>query len=515
MCCSLDRLSVACQDLQDKCAVDFDSGSGSCSIPKRICIEALETGQPLYVDIFETSLEQRELDRGIVSSEKNSQISLSKIETILKCFMDMAPSGLPNAVAALFHCRLVCYLSDLHSAYLRCRTEGDDDLGDNIWIPDIFRYTKSLLDREWDTSVRWKGYTYRDSLQSILSAHLRSRPVLEDSSRLKSSIASRLSPDLVLDFTRGLVIPTIRQYIGGQRRSGSTVLGTSGCWVGYRTLTRQTADLYCREIMETILWFTEQLCAVQKGMNNGTVDDPVNENLLLAAWNECVVVLCLLVDVMRTSGSGGQADCHLTVSLRPPLMRIGRMFLQLLMKSAMPLLNSLFRHRAVEVTTFLRNTQSLTRYLQRVCTHAKAYRDSQLTNQIPATRRCLETFVYRVKVVLSQNHCAEAFWLGTLKNRDLHGVDLQEEESQRSSLAQISSGGSYSQSLPGNTVRSNSDSDSDGNSDTESRPRTIPSSVELDNAADLGRIVGEEEEEEIEDSSETDADVVEASETDE
>lgn len=29
--------------------------------------------------------------------------------------------------------------------------------------------------------------------------------------------------------------------------------------------------------------------------------------------------------------------------------------------------------------------------------------------------------------MLSQNQCAEAFWLGTLKNRDLHGVELQDD----------------------------------------------------------------------------------------
>lgn len=29
--------------------------------------------------------------------------------------------------------------------------------------------------------------------------------------------------------------------------------------------------------------------------------------------------------------------------------------------------------------------------------------------------------------MLSQNSCLEAFWLGTLKNRDLHGADLSED----------------------------------------------------------------------------------------
>ena len=47
-------------------------------------------------------------------------------------------------------------------------------------------------------------------------------------------------------------------------------------------------------------------------------------------------------------------------------------------------------------------------------------KDVSLTNQVPLMKKCLETFVYRVKACLSINHCLEAFWLGNLKNRDLH-----------------------------------------------------------------------------------------------
>uniref|UniRef100_A0A183AHZ0 FANCI_S4 domain-containing protein n=1 Tax=Echinostoma caproni TaxID=27848 RepID=A0A183AHZ0_9TREM len=128
------------------------------------------------------------------------------------------------------------------------------------------------------------------------------------------------------------------------------------------------------------------------------------------------------------------------IGLLPNLMRVGRLFLEGLLKGAMPLFTTLFRYRGIEVTTLLRNTQSLTRFLQRVCTHAKAYRNARLANQIPSTRRCLETFVYRVKTMLSQNQCAEAFWLGTLKNRDLHGVELQDDSllSRRTSSSLVS-----------------------------------------------------------------------------
>ena len=46
-------------------------------------------------------------------------------------------------------------------------------------------------------------------------------------------------------------------------------------------------------------------------------------------------------------------------------------------------------------------------------------KDIALTNQVPLLKKSLETFVYRVKAMLTVAQCLEAFWLGNLKNRDL------------------------------------------------------------------------------------------------
>ena len=49
--------------------------------------------------------------------------------------------------------------------------------------------------------------------------------------------------------------------------------------------------------------------------------------------------------------------------------------------------------------------------------------DTGLTNHVPALKKSLEQFVYRVKAMLTLNHCQEAFWLGNLKNRNLKVLD--------------------------------------------------------------------------------------------
>lgn len=45
--------------------------------------------------------------------------------------------------------------------------------------------------------------------------------------------------------------------------------------------------------------------------------------------------------------------------------------------------------------------------------------DTSLTNHVPALKKSLELFVYRVKAMLTLNNCQEAFWIGNLKNRNL------------------------------------------------------------------------------------------------
>lgn len=50
--------------------------------------------------------------------------------------------------------------------------------------------------------------------------------------------------------------------------------------------------------------------------------------------------------------------------------------------------------------------------------------DTSLTRYVPPMKKSLEMLVYRVKAMLAMNKCSSAFWMGNLKNRDLHGEEL-------------------------------------------------------------------------------------------
>ena len=80
--------------------------------------------------------------------------------------------------------------------------------------------------------------------------------------------------------------------------------------------------------------------------------------------------------------------------------------------------------------TLLKNLQQSTRYLQHVCNHSKTSKDVSLTNHVPLLKRSLETFLFRVKLMLAHNNVAEVFWMGNLKNRDLKGEEIPDTETE-------------------------------------------------------------------------------------
>ncbi|MEQ2259207.1 Fanconi anemia group D2 protein, partial [Xenotaenia resolanae] len=85
-----------------------------------------------------------------------------------------------------------------------------------------------------------------------------------------------------------------------------------------------------------------------------------------------------------------------------------------------------------DVQSLLKTFQLSTRQLHHMCGHSKIHQDTSLTNHVPAVKKSLELFVYRVKAMLTLNNCQEAFWMGNLKNRNLKGEEILSQRSQGS-----------------------------------------------------------------------------------
>jgi len=123
-------------------------------------------------------------------------------------------------------------------------------------------------------------------------------------------------------------------------------------------------------------------------------------------------------------------------SLLTAVLKHSRPFIDHFIKHGMPLVEKLFRKNRIECVDLIKRLQGSTRFLQSVCSHSKINQDVSLANNVPLLKKSLEVLVFRVKAMLAANDCLDAFVLGNLKNRDLHGeeilsqasVDNEEEE---------------------------------------------------------------------------------------
>ncbi|XP_009332507.1 PREDICTED: Fanconi anemia group D2 protein [Pygoscelis adeliae] len=188
-----------------------------------------------------------------------------------------------------------------------------------------------------------------------------------------------------------------------------------GCSSTYPTLSRQTFPVFFRVMMA-------QLESSMKSIPAGKPSDSSEVQLeKLLRWNIAVRNFHILVNLVKVFDS------------RPVLsicLKYGRLFVEVFLKLAMPLLDYSFKKHRDDVQSLLKTLQLSTRQLHHMCGHSKIRQDIGLTNHVPLLKKSLEQFVYRVKAMLAFNHCQEAFWVGILKNRDLQGEEILSQASE-------------------------------------------------------------------------------------
>lgn len=108
-------------------------------------------------------------------------------------------------------------------------------------------------------------------------------------------------------------------------------------------------------------------------------------------------------------------------------IKFAKTFLEVFLKNVMPILDRTLRSHKQLVHGILKTAQQSTRSLQHLCSHTKVNKDVAMTTHVPALKKCLEAFVFRVKAVLAYNNCDSVFWIGNLKNRDLQGNEIHSQ----------------------------------------------------------------------------------------
>ncbi|XP_041973620.1 Fanconi anemia group D2 protein [Aricia agestis] len=150
---------------------------------------------------------------------------------------------------------------------------------------------------------------------------------------------------------------------------------------------------------------------LNKGLTN-------NEHLEL--WKDVAIILRCMSEISKTLENRN----NLTAFFKKTLPMI-----KLFISQGIPILELEFKSRTQEILEILKILQQTTRFLQSLCCHSRLKKDTALMSKVPDMRQQLETLIYKVKAVLTANKCSEAFWMGNLKNKNIHGEIIASQES--------------------------------------------------------------------------------------
>uniref|UniRef100_UPI0037E954F8 Fanconi anemia group D2 protein n=1 Tax=Semicossyphus pulcher TaxID=241346 RepID=UPI0037E954F8 len=248
---------------------------------------------------------------------------------------------------------------------------------------------KRFLSQEWVTASgeRERGSKFNEVLHTLLSIYLEH---VDDVLKAVEEIAGK----------------GITELINAAKDESSA---------SWPTLNRQTFLVYYKVLM------AELEKAAKKIPPFKTSDSTEAQSEKLLTWNLAVRDFHILVNLVKVF------DSRLVLNV---CLKYGRLFLESFLKLGMPLLDNSFKRHKEDVQSLLKTFQLSTRQLHHMCGHSKIQQDTSLTNHVPALKKSLELFVYRVKAMLMLNNCQEAFWIGNLKNRNLKGEEILSQMSQ-------------------------------------------------------------------------------------
>ncbi|XP_049448967.1 Fanconi anemia group D2 protein [Epinephelus fuscoguttatus] len=250
---------------------------------------------------------------------------------------------------------------------------------------------KRFLSQDWVTASgeKERGNKFNEALHALLSIYLEH---VDDVLKAVEEIAGEGIPELL----------------------NASKDESSSSWP---TLSRQTFLVFYKVLMAELEKAVRKIPAGKAG------DSTEAQSEKLLTWNLAVRDFHILVNLVKVFDS------------RPVLnvcLKYGRLFLESFLKLGMPLLDNSFKRHMEDVQGLLKTFQLSTRQLHHMCGHSKIHQDTSLTNHVPALKKSLELFVYRVKAMLTLHNCQEAFWIGNLKNRNLKGEEILSQRSQES-----------------------------------------------------------------------------------
>ncbi|KAL8240331.1 hypothetical protein R6Q59_013686 [Mikania micrantha] len=181
---------------------------------------------------------------------------------------------------------------------------------------------------------------------------------------------------------------------------------------GFTTLCSSTFAVWYRELHEQNLAILGKLVkeAVQKNKSRAT-RQPTEVQILMEKLHLSVNVAVSLINICKT---------HDKVIVRTMAVKYGGKYVDSFLK-VFDFLETQFQGHKQLIVQLIKDFQMGTRTIQALCSEAKGLKQISITSKIPATKRSLERFLFRVKALLHSSSSGCTFWLGNLKHKNLVG----------------------------------------------------------------------------------------------
>lgn len=150
------------------------------------------------------------------------------------------------------------------------------------------------------------------------------------------------------------------------------------------------------------------------------LDKGITNSEHLDLWKDVATIMKNMSEIAKTLETRNNLSAFFKKSI--PVLK-------LFLSQGIPILEIQFKNETQEVLEILKILQQSTRFLQTLCCHSRLKKDTVLMSKVPHMRQLLETLIYKVKATLAANNCSEAFWMGNLKNKDIHGEVIASQQS--------------------------------------------------------------------------------------
>lgn len=216
---------------------------------------------------------------------------------------------------------------------------------------------------------------------------------------------------LMKAYLKGANIKTICRLVGTLQKQAPDLKAKSDCLPMLTSIDKSSFPILFRGLCNAL---QERIREEVSSLTN-------DEHLVL--WQTTALTLQGLMTVVKVQETRTNLACFLKKSLG---------VLKLFLTHGVPILEIMIRSNPDKVVEIFKTMQTSTRFLHNLCCHSKLVKDTSLLAYVPHFRLTLETLVYRVKAALVANNCSDAFWMGNLKNKDLHGEEILTQQSTES-----------------------------------------------------------------------------------